>query len=73
MIIEPAIDLKDRKVVRLHKGDFDTVHQVGDGGRQHDLEEDLQVGSTEGLGGIQGDWIDLRHTEHDAYQSWHNR
>lgn len=30
MIIEPAIDLKDRKVVRLHKGDFDTVHQVAD-------------------------------------------
>lgn len=30
MIIEPAIDLKDQKVVRLHKGDFDTVHQVAD-------------------------------------------
>ena len=30
MIIEPAIDLKNRKVVRLHKGDFDTVHQVAD-------------------------------------------
>ena len=28
MILEPAIDLKDQKVVRLHKGDFDTVHQV---------------------------------------------
>lgn len=28
MIIEPAIDLKDQKVVRLHKGDFGTVHQV---------------------------------------------
>ena len=28
MIIEPAIDLKDGKVVRLLKGDFDTVHQV---------------------------------------------
>lgn len=30
MIIEPAIDLKDQKVVRLHKGDFDTVHQVAE-------------------------------------------
>ncbi len=30
MIIEPAIDLKDGKVVRLLKGDFDTVHQVAD-------------------------------------------
>lgn len=28
MIVLPAIDLKDRKVVRLYKGDFDTVHQV---------------------------------------------
>ncbi len=28
MIIEPAIDLKDGKVVRLLKGDFDTVHTV---------------------------------------------
>lgn len=28
MIIEPAIDLKDGKVVRLLKGDFGTVHQV---------------------------------------------
>ncbi len=28
MQILPAIDLKDRKVVRLYKGDFDTVHQV---------------------------------------------
>ncbi len=30
MLIEPAIDLKGRKVVRLHKGAFDTVHQVAD-------------------------------------------
>lgn len=30
MIIEPAIDLKDQKVVRLHKGAFDSVHQVAD-------------------------------------------
>lgn len=30
MMIEPAIDLKDQKVVRLHKGDFDTVHQVAE-------------------------------------------
>lgn len=30
MIIEPAIDLKDGRVVRLKKGDFDTVHQVAD-------------------------------------------
>ena len=30
MIIEPAIDLKDGKVVRLLKGDFDTVHQVAE-------------------------------------------
>ena len=28
MILFPAIDLKDGKVVRLVKGDFDTVHQV---------------------------------------------
>ena len=28
MIILPAIDLKDGKVVRLYKGEFDTVHQV---------------------------------------------
>ena len=28
MILEPAIDLKDQKVVRLHQGDFGTVHQV---------------------------------------------
>ena len=28
MILLPAIDLKDGKVVRLYKGDFDTVHQV---------------------------------------------
>ncbi len=28
MIILPAIDLKDGKVVRLWKGEFDTVHQV---------------------------------------------
>ena len=28
MIILPAIDLKDGKVVRLYQGDFDTVHQV---------------------------------------------
>ena len=30
MLIFPAIDLKDGKVVRLHKGDFATVHQVAD-------------------------------------------
>lgn len=30
MIILPAIDLKDGKVVRLYKGEFDTVHQVAD-------------------------------------------
>jgi phosphoribosylformimino-5-aminoimidazole carboxamide ribotide isomerase len=30
MIIEPAIDLKDGRVVRLLKGDFDTVHQVAE-------------------------------------------
>lgn len=28
MIILPAIDLKDGKVVRLYRGGFDTVHQV---------------------------------------------
>lgn len=28
MVILPAIDLKDGKVVRLLKGEFDTVHQV---------------------------------------------
>lgn len=30
MIILPAIDLKDGKVVRLYKGDFATAHQVSD-------------------------------------------
>ena len=30
MIILPAIDLKDGMVVRLYKGEFDTVHQVAD-------------------------------------------
>ncbi len=30
MIIEPAIDLKDGRVVRLLKGDFGTVHQVAE-------------------------------------------
>lgn len=30
MLILPAIDLKDGKVVRLFKGDFATVHQVSD-------------------------------------------
>ena len=30
MILLPAIDLKDGKVVRLLKGDFDTVHQVAE-------------------------------------------
>lgn len=30
MLIFPAIDLKEGKVVRLHKGRFDTVHQVAD-------------------------------------------
>lgn len=30
MLIFPAIDLKDGKVVRLQKGDFNTVHQVAD-------------------------------------------
>ncbi|MCD7928694.1 MAG: 1-(5-phosphoribosyl)-5-[(5-phosphoribosylamino)methylideneamino]imidazole-4-carboxamide isomerase [Clostridiales bacterium] len=30
MIIEPAIDLKDGRVVRLKKGEFNTVHQVAD-------------------------------------------
>ncbi|NCE64240.1 1-(5-phosphoribosyl)-5-[(5-phosphoribosylamino)methylideneamino]imidazole-4-carboxamide isomerase [Pseudoflavonifractor sp. 524-17] len=30
MIILPAIDLKDSKVVRLYKGDFATVHQVAE-------------------------------------------
>lgn len=30
MILFPAIDLKDGKVVRLLKGDFGTVHQVAD-------------------------------------------
>ena len=30
MILFPAIDLKDRKVVRLYKGDFATVHQVAE-------------------------------------------
>lgn len=30
MLIFPAIDLKNNKVVRLYKGDFDTVHQVAD-------------------------------------------
>lgn len=28
MILLPAIDLKDQKVVRLYQGDFSTVHQV---------------------------------------------
>ena len=31
MILFPAIDLKDGRVVRLLKGDFATVHQVADG------------------------------------------
>ena len=30
MNLLPAIDLKDGKVVRLYKGEFDTVHQVAD-------------------------------------------
>lgn len=30
MLIFPAIDLKDGKVVRLYKGEFDTVHQVAE-------------------------------------------
>ena len=30
MLIFPAIDLKDGKVVRLYKGGFDTVHQVAE-------------------------------------------
>ena len=30
MIILPAIDMKDGKVVRLYKGDFATVHQVSE-------------------------------------------
>lgn len=30
MIVLPAIDLKDGKVVRLYKGDFDTVYQVSE-------------------------------------------
>lgn len=30
MLIFPAIDLKDGKVVRLQRGDFNTVHQVAD-------------------------------------------
>ena len=30
MILFPAIDLKDGRVVRLYKGDFATVHQVAD-------------------------------------------
>lgn len=30
MLIFPAIDLKNNKVVRLYKGDFSTVHQVAD-------------------------------------------
>lgn len=30
MIILPAIDLKDGNVVRLYKGEFDTVHQVAE-------------------------------------------
>ena len=30
MILFPAIDLKDGRVVRLLKGDFATVHQVAD-------------------------------------------
>ena len=30
MIIEPAIDLKDGKLVRLLKGDFNTVHKVAE-------------------------------------------
>lgn len=30
MLIFPAIDLKDGKVVRLYKGEFSTVHQVAD-------------------------------------------
>ena len=30
MLLFPAIDLKDGKVVRLFKGDFNTVHQVAD-------------------------------------------
>lgn len=30
MLIFPAIDLKDGKVVRLHRGRFDTVHQVAE-------------------------------------------
>ena len=30
MIIEPAIDLKNQKCVRLQKGSFDTVHQVAE-------------------------------------------
>lgn len=30
MLLFPAIDLKDGRVVRLHKGDFATVHQVAD-------------------------------------------
>ena len=30
MLIFPAIDIKDSKVVRLHRGDFKTVHQVAE-------------------------------------------
>ncbi len=30
MIVLPAIDLKDHQVVRLRKGEFDTVHRVAE-------------------------------------------
>ena len=41
MQILPAIDLKDRKVVRLYKGDFDTVHQSGSTSSQKQRLGDL--------------------------------
>lgn len=45
MLIFPAIDLKDRKVVRLYRGDFGTVHQVA-----QDPVETAQAFRTAGAG-----------------------
>ena len=48
--------------------DLDTIHDIWDGGGDEDLDEDLSVARTEGLGGIHQSLIDLLDSEDDVRQ-----
>ena len=66
MYILPAIDLKDGKMVRLYKGDFNTVHQVA----QDPLETARAFSRPVPAGSIWWTWTEPGEAPESTAGSW---